>query len=628
MKEILITSSVLIFVLLALRWVFAKRVSRVLIYGAWALVALRLLIPVQIGKIDFSILTSAKTVTEAITQIEQRPVSGQTKEEVYEDIVADYIEKDQTVFIPEVQEQIRQEISLGTVSREEILDKIQQARSDQEIFIPEVQAQVQQQVEQTADPITLGQIATVVWLVGVGAMTVWFVVVNLRHSRILRRNREKLACDSSIAVYVSEKVSSPCLMGLLRPVVYLTPASAAKEETCRHVLTHELTHYRHGDHIWSLVRCLCLCVYWFNPLVWVAAWCSRRDCELACDEGALKRLGSYERIAYGKSLLEVVSYASAPAHLMQTATAMNETKKQLKERVEFIVRKQKRSLVAAVSMVLVCVVVSGCAMSGPSAKEAERSIEVNYQLEKEIYQRGESLRITITVKNTGCEIPYVGSEEDQFVPIKLSADEYEISSIDTDMGTCDATNRVFRYGETMSDTYVVDIPYNAVCGVYDVQFRIFGVDVLLDRVVAIEGEFAAGFTPQNPEDLLATIPEEEQRQIKHAFLTQFYSKYSEEPEIIENTSLRVFGVFDDTYVLFVDGALNYADAFFRGEFGLVYPSSQEMYIYRDGRFYSEWKYAEMLTDEEVSQVVCNYYNAYPSLKALYGSTELVKIAFG
>ena len=51
MKEILITSSVLIVVLLLLRVIFAKKVSRVLIYGAWALVALRLLIPVQIGEL-------------------------------------------------------------------------------------------------------------------------------------------------------------------------------------------------------------------------------------------------------------------------------------------------------------------------------------------------------------------------------------------------------------------------------------------------------------------------------------------------------------------------------------------------------------------------------------------------
>ena len=134
----------------------------------------------------------------------------------------------------------------------------------------------------------------------------------------------------------------------------------------RHVLTHELTHYAHKDHIWSVVRCVCLCVYWFDPLVWVAAWFSRRDCELACDEGALKRLGEGERIAYGRSLLDVVSHASTPANLMQTATSMNESKKQLRERVNFIVKKQKISIIAAVCMVIVCAIVAGCAAAGPA----------------------------------------------------------------------------------------------------------------------------------------------------------------------------------------------------------------------------------------------------------------------
>ena len=51
MKEILITSSALIVALLLLRALFGGKVRRKLIYGAWLLVAARLLIPVQIGHI-------------------------------------------------------------------------------------------------------------------------------------------------------------------------------------------------------------------------------------------------------------------------------------------------------------------------------------------------------------------------------------------------------------------------------------------------------------------------------------------------------------------------------------------------------------------------------------------------
>ena len=370
MKELLITSSVLILALLVLRWVFGKKVRRTFIYGAWVLVALRLLVPVQIGELRFSVLTAAQPVLETVEERVNDAVLGTTPQAAYRGQVERYIEKDQTVFVPEVQEQIKQELAQGNQTPGQIYDKIQQQFPEQEILTELGQELVSGaagfEVSDTlhAFEVTMGRI----WFAGIAVMAIWFAVVNLRHSRMLRRNREKLECDSPIPVYVSDKVGSPCLVGMFRPVVYLTPESATPERL-RHVLTHELTHYAHDDHLWSVVRCICLCVYWFHPLVWVAAWFSRRDCELACDEGALKRLGEDERIAYGKTLLDVVSRAAAHAHLLQTATAMNETKKQLKERVNFIVKRPKLSIIAAVCMVLVCAIVAGCVAAGPISAE-------------------------------------------------------------------------------------------------------------------------------------------------------------------------------------------------------------------------------------------------------------------
>jgi hypothetical protein len=159
-------------------------------------------------------------------------------------------------------------------------------------------------------------------------------------------------------------VASPCLFGLLRPTIYLTPVCVGDEKMQHHVLTHELAHLRSGDHIWAWVRCICLCVYWFNPLVWVAASLSRRDCELACDEAVLKQLGETERLAYGKTLLDMVSSVPAPGQLLETATAMHETKKQLKERMKCIVKKQKVFLTAAIILLMVLAVITGCTFSG------------------------------------------------------------------------------------------------------------------------------------------------------------------------------------------------------------------------------------------------------------------------
>lgn len=365
MKEIVITSSVLILALLVLRLVFAKKVSRRLIYAAWLLVALRLLIPVQVGNLDFSVLTAAQPLTDTISEFTDLRVAGQTETDAQKQVIADYIQKDPTAFNPAVQERIEAAVE-DYYSTEEIADMIRKTYSVEEAFQPKVQQQVSREIAEQTNPVLLGRVLTVIWLAGVAAMGGWFLFVNLRYGKNLRRDAKRLDCDSPIPVYVSEFADSPCLAGLLRPRIYLTPYCAESDEMRRHVLAHELTHHRHRDHVWNFVRCLCLCVYWFHPLVWVAVYVCRRDCELACDEGALEKLGQDERIAYGRTLLEVVRHRLYPSDWLQTATAMTESKKQLKERVQFIVKKQKISLIAVISMVLICTIVVGCASSGAS----------------------------------------------------------------------------------------------------------------------------------------------------------------------------------------------------------------------------------------------------------------------
>ena len=366
MSEILITSSVLILAVILLRLFFRNKVSRRLIYGAWLLVALRLLIPVQIGNLNFSILAQVQPVTDAIVNMAQKPVSGPSREDAYDNTLQDYLSQGQTVFIPEVQQQVETQLQSGK-PQHEVYEELLNTGKPEEILLPEVNQQIETEVSKALAP-TFGQIAAMIWIVGMIAMAAWFTAVNLSFRRKLRSGATNLeVADCKTPVKVSSHIASPCLFGLLRPTVYLTPKCVGNDQTRHHVLTHELTHLRSGDHIWSWVRCICLCVYWFNPLVWVAASLSRRDCELACDETALKTLGDDQRIAYGKTLLDMVSSVPAPGQLLETATAMHETKKQLKERMRCIVKKPKAFLTAAIVLLLVLTIVTGCTFSGIGA---------------------------------------------------------------------------------------------------------------------------------------------------------------------------------------------------------------------------------------------------------------------
>ena len=65
MREILITSTVLIAALLVLRWMFRRTLSRRVQYALWALVLVRLLVPVSLPGADFSVLTAVGSQGEA-----------------------------------------------------------------------------------------------------------------------------------------------------------------------------------------------------------------------------------------------------------------------------------------------------------------------------------------------------------------------------------------------------------------------------------------------------------------------------------------------------------------------------------------------------------------------------------
>ena len=74
MKEILISSSALILLVLLLRWILRGKVRQKLLYAAWLLVALRLLVPVQFGQWQYSMNTLTQTVakqSETLQQAEQ-----------------------------------------------------------------------------------------------------------------------------------------------------------------------------------------------------------------------------------------------------------------------------------------------------------------------------------------------------------------------------------------------------------------------------------------------------------------------------------------------------------------------------------------------------------------------------
>ena len=158
----------------------------------------------------------------------------------------------------------------------------------------------------TVEKTDWARIAKTVWLAGTAALGLVVLAVNLRFGKKLRRSRERVEeTDACLPVYESGETDTPCLFGVAKPSIYVTPDTRTEAETLRYALAHEQTHYRHGDNLWAVLRGVCLALHWYNPLVWWAAELSRRDAELACDEATIRRIGESERAAYGRTLIRM-----------------------------------------------------------------------------------------------------------------------------------------------------------------------------------------------------------------------------------------------------------------------------------------------------------------------------------
>ena len=229
------------------------------------------------------------------------------------------------------------------------------------------------------DCFTQAEILQLIWGVGVLAALLLILVPNVRFALRLEKMRKTLEIpDCPLPVYETEGLPSPCLFGLFHPAIYLTAEAAELSEgERRHVLAHELTHYHHKDHIWAALRCLCLALHWYNPLVWLAVLCSKRDGELACDEGTVERLGEAERIPYGRTLVGLVARRSLrPGDLVSCSTAMTGGKTTIQQRIALLVKKpetKRTALFLALSLAALAVVFTFGGRSGGDNKNVSYS---------------------------------------------------------------------------------------------------------------------------------------------------------------------------------------------------------------------------------------------------------------
>lgn len=330
LMQIGLTVSLAALVPLILRRLMKKRYPARMVCVVWAILALRLLIPVQL------------TLPQAPVQVMPR--------------TSYVVQSDQTAFrqagLPVTQTPTR--------------------------WVTGTQAQTLSAADTgTVKTVDITDILLTLWLAGVIACVLWQGIGYYRLIRslkgtsrsveradlhtILQEQCADLVIDREIPLRVSSAADCPMLAGFIHPTLYL-PDECISRTDAAFIFRHELTHYKHGDLWLKLLLLAARCLHWFNPLVHLIARFAQEDIEAACDDAVVRGHDGAYRRAYGETILRsAIAQAKKRKALV---SCFGDDKKTLMRRFEGLFDKSvKKRGVALVVMIALLVGSLGCVVA-------------------------------------------------------------------------------------------------------------------------------------------------------------------------------------------------------------------------------------------------------------------------
>ena len=262
-----------------------------------------------------------------------------------------------------------------------------------------------QETESVAPLQIATEIAGSVWLCGMVVLLIFALV-----SMIKLRLRVREAVRYKENLYICDAVKSPFILGIIKPRIYLS--SALSEEEMDYIIAHERAHLKRKDHLWKPFGYLLLCIYWFNPLCWIAYIMLCKDIELACDEKVIKDMSFGDKKEYSRVLL----FCATQRHLvMACPLAFGEVG--VKERVKTVLNYKKPTFWITIAAIVVCAIVAICFLTNP-AKEYQIRITIPAGSETGFYYSDEEIcpkRNTLTIAKGG----HLGDTEVILLPVEV-----------------------------------------------------------------------------------------------------------------------------------------------------------------------------------------------------------------
>lgn len=356
----ILESSLLILLVLGIRKIFIKKIRYTTIYALWLLVLVRFLIPVNFFSTPISVGT---VVSETISSWMGEAPADQDK-----------------TMISVMEQYPNAAGRTSGYSNIKSLQDTKKAAKEEQPFISKKDTNVSDTKESA--PLSVWTISDRTrskivrgWLAISVIVFLWLILTNVNLNRKMRKKRMLYGKREGVCIYLIPGIKNPCLYGFFRPAIYLPTAylwngnrKTEHREEIGQMITHEYVHYCHGDHIWAMFRILLVSFYWFDPFMWLAVSCSKKDAELACDETVIRRLGEKNRFSYGEMLVRLAADTSW-GDFRYSMMSMSRKGKEMENRIRAISACKQYSKWVLIPLILAVFVTAGITCSTGLAGE-------------------------------------------------------------------------------------------------------------------------------------------------------------------------------------------------------------------------------------------------------------------
>lgn len=299
---------------------FLRRAPKKYSYILWAIVGIYLLCPIRLSS-PISIYSLINNVSDTFLEHHSLPLNAKN----FADKNKTYNEKNQKT----------------KDSNKSKFDNVSSTNKNQK---------TKQNQNNTAGTENISQSLTVtttayIWLCGC-------IVLLVRNLFLIWRTKQTvlMAIRRKDNIYESECISTPFVLGIVRPKIYI-PFNLSEQER-EYILKHEQYHIRRKDQIIKICAYILCVIYWFQPLIWFAYFVMIRDMEMSCDEYVLKNSKSDIRAAYSTSLLKLAT-KTEDFNAGLPAFGESDIRKRVKNIMKFNAKKKWVSVVAAIAVVIV-----------------------------------------------------------------------------------------------------------------------------------------------------------------------------------------------------------------------------------------------------------------------------------